>query len=107
MRFELWNVKPLRRTGSLMTVLGELAKYKFDFVGARVRLGGGGGTELAGKYTFFYGKGHENQELGTVFFFAHKRLIPAVMRTEFVSDRMSYIILVSYLFSVRSFPNRS
>jgi hypothetical protein len=32
----------------------------------------GGGTEPAGEYTFFYGKGNENHELGTGFF-VHKR----------------------------------
>jgi hypothetical protein len=40
----------------------------------------GGGTEPAGEYTFFYGKGNENHELGTGFFI-HKRV-------EFVSYRM-------------------
>jgi hypothetical protein len=52
----------------------------------------GGGTEPAGEYTFFYGKGKKNHELGTDFFI-HKRLVSAVKRVELVSDRMSFMIL--------------
>jgi hypothetical protein len=51
----------------------------------------GGGTEPADEYTFFYGKGNENHELGR--FFILKRIMSAVKMVEFVSGRMSYIIL--------------
>jgi hypothetical protein len=45
-----------------------------------------GGTEPAGKYTFFYGTENERQELGTGFF-VHKRIISAVKMVEIVRDR--------------------
>jgi hypothetical protein len=92
MRFGTWNVKKLYRTGLLRTVAEEISKYKLDLVGAQEVRWDKGGTEPAGKYTFFYEKGIDNHELDTNFF-VHKRIISAVKRVEFVSDRMSYIIL--------------
>jgi len=41
---------------------------------------------------FFYGKGNKNQELGKGFS-VHHRTVSTVKRVEFVSDRMSYIVL--------------
>jgi hypothetical protein len=35
----------------------------------------GGDTEPAGEYKFFYVNGNENYELGTGYFFVHKRII--------------------------------
>jgi hypothetical protein len=52
----------------------------------------GDDTEPAGECTVFFGQGNENHELGTGFF-VYTRIISAVKRVEFVSDRMSYIIL--------------
>jgi hypothetical protein len=58
-----------------------------------------GFTEAAGEYTFLYGKGNENHELGTGLF-VHKRIILADKNVEFVSDRMSYIILRGCWFDI-------
>jgi hypothetical protein len=70
MRFGTWNVRSLYRAGSLMKIWRELARYKLNLVGVQEVRWEGGGTEPAGEYTFFYGKGNENNKLGTDFFFA-------------------------------------
>jgi len=49
-----------------------------------------GGTVRARDYNFFYRKGNEIHQLGTGFF-VHYRIVSAVKRIEFVSDRLSYI----------------
>jgi hypothetical protein len=86
------NVRSLYRAGLLMAVMKEISKYKLDLVGVQEVRWDRGGTEPAGEYTLFYGKGNENHEICTGYF-AHKRIISAVKRVEFVSDRMSYTIL--------------
>jgi hypothetical protein len=53
-----------------MTVSRELVRYKLDLVELKIRWEGGD-TEPAGEYNFFYGKGYENNKLGTGFF-VHK-----------------------------------
>jgi len=50
-----------------------------------------GGMVNAGNNNFFYGKGNEYQ-LGTGFFVHHRNVL-AVKKLEFVSDRVSYLVL--------------
>jgi hypothetical protein len=50
------------------------------------------GTEQAEEYTFFYRKGNKNNQLWQELF-VHNRIISAIMRIEFVSDRMPHVVL--------------
>jgi exonuclease III len=70
MRFGTWNVRSLYRSGSLKAVARELGKYKLDLVGVQEVRWDKGGTELAEDYTFSYGAGNEDHQLGTGFFCA-------------------------------------
>jgi hypothetical protein len=90
MRFGKCNVRSLYRTGSLITVAQKISKYKLNLLGVQEVRWDRGSTEPAGEYTYIYGKGKENYELqvGTGIFFVRKRIISAVKRVEFVSDRM-------------------
>jgi hypothetical protein len=54
-RFCTWTVGSLYRAGLLTTVAKEISKYELDLVGGQVVSRDRGGTEPAGKYTFFYG----------------------------------------------------
>jgi hypothetical protein len=92
MRYGTWNVRKMYRAGSLRAIAEEISKYNLDLVGVQEVRWDGGGTKPAGEYTFFYGKGNRNHELGTGFFI-HKRILLAANKVEFVSDRMSYMIL--------------
>ena len=63
-RFGTWNVRNLYRSGSLTTVVKELAKFKLDLVGVQeVRWDKGAVKEQGIK--FFYEKGKENHQFET------------------------------------------
>jgi len=92
MKLGTWNVRSLYRAGSLKAAARELARYQLDVVGVQEVRWDKGGTVRAGDYNFFDGKGNENHQLAAGFF-VHRRIVLAVKRIEFVSNRLSYIVL--------------
>jgi hypothetical protein len=79
-----------------MTVAGELVRlvrYRLDLVSVRDVKRGKEGTLRAEDYRFFNENGRGNHRLGTGFFFVHHRIVSEVKRVEFVSNRMSYVVL--------------
>ena len=99
MRLGTWNVRSLWRSGSLTTAARELARYELDLLDVQAVSWDKGGAVRSGDYIFFYAKGKENHQLGPGFFVHHK-IVSALKRLEFVSDRMSQFVVVSVLLHI-------
>jgi len=91
-RFDSRNVRSLYRAGSFTAAARELARYKLDLVSVQEVRWDRKGTVREGISNFYCGKWNENHQLGTGFF-VHHRILSVVKRVEFVSDRVSYIVL--------------
>ena len=90
MRFCTWNVRSLYRSGSLSTVATELsARYKLDSVGVQDKVA----TVRAEDYTriLFLWERIGKSPIGNRIFI-HHRIVSAVKKVEFVSDRTSSVL---------------
>jgi hypothetical protein len=56
----------VHKADSVRTLAEEISKYKLRLMGVQEVRWDGGGTELAGEYSLFYGKGNDNHGFGAV-----------------------------------------
>jgi hypothetical protein len=91
-RFGLWNVRSFHRAGSLMTSFEWTSQIWFRFSASAGGQMGGQWYRTCRRIHIFLRKG-EWEACIRYRFFVHTRIISAVKRVEFVTDRMSYIIL--------------
>ena len=88
MRFSTWNIRSLYRSGSTAR---ELARYKLELVVVQeVRWDKGG---MVREWNIFSMEKETKIINWKQDFFVHHRLVSAVKKVGFVSDRMSYIVL--------------
>ena len=88
-RFGTWNVRNLYRLGSLTTAIRESAMYKLDLGGVQELDVAKGQCKSNGLYIFFFlRKRKRKPSIGNRIFFIKYRILSAVKRDEFVSDRV-------------------
>jgi len=93
MKLATWKVRSLYRSGSLKAAVGELQRYKLYVVGVQEVRRGKGGTLRERDMISSTGKEMIIINLEDVYF-VHCRILSAGKRVEFVSDRLSYIVLI-------------
>jgi exonuclease III len=96
MKFLTWNIMHLYSVGSLETVVSKLRKCNLDLVVVQDVRWDKGGSETTDHDIFFYGNGNADNHLG-IGFFVYKGIRSAVKSVNFISNRMSHIILRSFL----------
>ena len=99
MRFGTWNVTSLHMSGSLARVARELRRCALYLVGLQEVRWKTGDTVSVGDYIFFLWKRKRKSSIGNRIF-VHHRILSAVKRVDFVSDRMSYIVLRGRWFNI-------
>ena len=90
-RFGTWNVKSLYWAGSLTAAARELARYELVLVDVQEVSWDKGGTVRARDYIFLW-KRKCKSSIGKRIF-VHHRILSAVKRVAFVSNRMPYKVL--------------
>lgn len=85
------NVRSLYASESLITIARELASYKLHLMGIQRVRWDKGGTVKAGDYIFFIEMKRKSSIRNKSF--VHRRIVSAVKTVQFISHRMSYIIL--------------
>jgi hypothetical protein len=91
MRFGTWNVRKLYRSVSLTAAARELARYRLDLLGLHEVRWDKERTVRAGQYICVRKRKRKSSNGNRIL--VHHRIVTAVQRVEFVSDRMSYIVL--------------
>jgi hypothetical protein len=88
-------VKSLNRSGLLVTLARELARFELHLVHVQDK----GSNIRTGDYTVFFGIGNENHPVGTEVF-VNQGIVSAAKRVKFVSDRIPYIGLRGHWYNI-------